>query len=151
MYIYQCVNAIQECISEHQDASPLCTGRLVTAANLTTKWGFSAKAMLTCKKCHFVSKEKNLYREIYEGKPGRRPADINRAFAMGIMNTSTGPTGAQRLFTSMKKSVPAPSSMEKQLHHVGKKLEEMNKADMARQRSLVKNTLEHAGYPKGSR
>ena len=148
VHLPTCVNAIQECISEHQDASPLCTGRLVTAANLTTKWGFSAKAMLTCKKCHFVSKEKNLYREIYEGKPGRRPADINRAFAMGMLNVNTGPTGATRMFTSMNKSVPAPSSIVKQLRHVGEKMEEMNKADMARQRRLVKNTLEHAGYPK---
>ena len=80
-----------------------------------------------------MSEENNLYREIYEGKPGPRPADIDRAFAMGIMNASTGPAGAQRLFTSMNKSVPAPSSIVKQLRHVGKKLEEMNKADMARQ------------------
>ena len=70
MYNYQHVSTLFR--NEHQEASSSCTGRFATAANLTTKWWFSAKVRLTCKKCHFVSEEKNLYREIYDGNRGRR-------------------------------------------------------------------------------
>ena len=57
VHLPTCVNAIQECISEHQEESLSCPGRLITAANLTTKWGFSARMRLTCQKCRLCLKK----------------------------------------------------------------------------------------------
>ena len=37
--------------------------------------------------------------------------------------------------------------MQKQLNHAGDKIRELNEKDMAKQITMLKDTLEHAGYP----
>ena len=51
-------SAVQQCITEHGQTHPACSGRLVTAYNLITKWGVSAIVRLKCDSCDFVSQKK---------------------------------------------------------------------------------------------
>ncbi len=143
-----CVDAIQDMIVEHKTQYPKCHGRLVSAANLLTKWGVSAIAQLMCNKCNFISSKKKLYREVPHTGRGRKCAEPNRSLALGLMNTSIGAAGAQRLMGSMNKTLPAPSALQKQLNHVGDTIRSLNENDMGHQRKILKDTLEHAGYAR---
>lgn len=119
VHLPTCVNALQDCIVEHGETNPGCTGRLVTAAKLVTKWGVSAIIQLGCNMCSFVSEKQKLFREVPHTGRGRKSAEPNRSLAVGLFATSIGTAGAQRLLSSMNKTIPAPSSMQRQLNKVG--------------------------------
>lgn len=145
-----CVDVIQDAVGEHKSQYPKCHGRLITAANLVTKWGVSAIVQLKCNnnKCKFLSSKKKLYREVARSGRGRKCAEPNRGLALGLMNSSIGGAGAQRLMSSMNKTLPASSALQKQLNFVGDKIRSLNEDDMANQRKRLKDTLEHAGYAR---
>ena len=140
------VNVIQDCIIEHSKTSSGCTGRLVTSANLVTKWFLSATIKLKCNICSFVSSKHKLFLEVSRAGPGRRHAEPNRALAVGLLWTSIGVAGSKRLFASMGKAIPADSAMQRQINSVGDKICTLNTTDMNLQRAELKNTLQHAGY-----
>jgi hypothetical protein len=142
------VNAVQDCIVEHSQTSPRCQGRLVTASNLVIKWGLSAIMQLKCNTCVFVSAKHKLFREVTCTGPGRKCAEPNRALAVGLFSSSIGVAGSQRIFASIGKTLPAPSSMQKQLNVVGDKIRTLNETDMALQRAKVKDVLEYGGYTR---
>ena len=142
------VSVIQDCIIEHSKTSSGCTGRLVTSANLVTKWGLSATIKLKCNFCSFVSSKHKVFREVSRAGPGRRHAEPYRALAVGLLSTSIGVAGSKRLFASMGKVIPADSAMQRQINSVGDKICALNATDMNLQRAELKNTLQHAGYSR---
>ena len=128
----------------HQDAQV----RLVTSANLVTKWGLSATIKLKCNICSFVSSKHKLFRKVSRAGPGRRNAEPNRALAVGLLSTSIGVAGSKRMFASMGIAIPADSAMQRQINSVGDKICTLNTTDMNLQRAELKNTLQHAGYSR---
>ena len=148
VHLPTCVDAVQDILNEHSGHNPECLGRLTTKNELTTKWGVTASIQLKCNSCQFVSATKKLYREVPKTGRGRKAAEPNRSLALGLCNTAVGATGAQRLLSSMNKTCPSTSAMQKQLNQVGDELKTLNEEDMARQRGLLKDTLELAGYPR---
>ena len=141
------LDAIQDVIIEHSEHSPACPGRLVRASNLITKWGVSAIIQLKCNTCKYVSSKRKLFREVPKTGKGRKAAEPNRSFALGLCNTSIASTGAQRLLSSMNKTCPAPSALQKQLNQVGNEVKKLNENNMAAHRGKLKDTLEIAGFP----
>lgn len=113
VHLPTCVTAIQDCVIEHGQHKPACKGRLITAASLYTKWGVSSMIRLKCDCCYFVSQKHKLYREVSGGGRGRRSAEPNRSLAVGLYQSSIANAGAQRLLTSMNKTIPSPSSLQK--------------------------------------
>jgi len=150
VHLPTCVKAVQDCVSQHGKTKPGCTGYLVTSNHLYQKWGVSAAIQLKCNTCSFVSSKHKLYQEVIREGKGRRCAQPNRSLALGLYNTSIATAGAQRLLTSMNKSVPCVSGLQRQLNHVGDIVRSVNKTDMATQRRLVKDTLENAGYDRNA-
>ena len=139
-------SAVQQCITEHGQTHPACSGRLVTAYNLITKWGVSAIVRLKCDSCDFVSQKNKLFREITTPGRGRNPAEPNRSLAVGLNCTSIGNAGAQRLFAAMAINTPTQSSLQKQLNTVGDKITVLNNMDMEAHRTKLKDVLEYGGY-----
>ena len=142
------VDAVQDCIIEHKKSSPLCQARLSTDADLTTKWGITAEIKLKCNTCNFISARHKLYREVPSLRPGRNSAEPNWALAVGMVSGNVGIPCSQRLFSTIGNTVPSTSSMQRQLNHAGDKIRDLNEKDMAKQITVLKNTLEYAGYPR---
>ena len=143
------VDAVQDCIIEHNKSSPLCQGRLSTDADLTTKWDITAKIQLKCNTCYFIFARHKLYLEVPSLRPGRKSAEPNRALAVAKLLTNVRIAGSQRVFSSIgNTTVPSASSMQKQLNHAGDKIRDLNEKDMAKQIIMLKDTLEYAGYPR---
>lgn len=142
------VDVVQDCVIEHINTSPRCKGRLSIPAALVTKWGLCAIIQLKCNTCGYVSTKCKLYREVPRSGPGRRCAEPNRALAVGMLSTSLGMAGSQRLFSAIGNTLPATSSMQRHLNTVGDTIKDLNETDMARQRTRLKDTLENGGYPR---
>lgn len=148
VHLQTTVDLVQDCTTEHSGKSPGCSGRLVTSTDLVTKWGLSAIIQLKCNTCAFVSAKHKLFREVPRDGRGRRCAEPNRALAAGLISTSIGAAGSRRLFSAIGKTLPAPSSMQKQLNKAGDIIGELNETDMALQRTKLKDILEHGGYDR---
>lgn len=148
VHLTTCVNAIQDCVIEHGLFNLTCKGRLMTPANLFTKWGVSCIIRLKCDSCRYISEKQKLYRELPSPGKGRKSAEPNRSLAVGLYNTSIAMAGVQRLLSSMNKPAPSSSSLQSQLNKVGKTVRHMNETDMCEQRTKLKNILEHCGYPR---
>ena len=130
---------------EHTATFPDCHGRIVTAANLTTK-SVSAIVQLRCNTCRFVSSKRKLFREVSHRGKGRKCAEPNRSLALGLLNTSIFTAGVQRLLLSVNKTTPASYGLQKRMNSVGSAIQKLNVEDMAKQRRKLKDMLQHSGY-----
>ena len=150
VHLPTCVDAVLAISKEHNKLHPTCAGHLATDSELMEKWGVTASFHLKCKSCNFVSGKYKLYREVSKQGRGRKAAEPNRSLAVGLCNTSIAATGAQRLLSSMNKTCPSMSSMQKHLNQVGDEIRKLDEEDMGRHRGLLMDILELAGYPRNT-
>ena len=68
VHLPTCVDAIQDMVIEHKARFPGCHGRLITATNLTTKWGVSAIVQLKCNKCRLFPATEDCFPKFHIGE-----------------------------------------------------------------------------------
>lgn len=115
------------------------------AINSEHKWGLAWRYSLKCVNCRYVSEVYKLYKEVDSPKPGRNPAAVNLALQVGLQDCPVGNTRARLLFTSVDVPPPCRSTMQRTANTVGSKVTQLNRADMQKKVTLVKEHQRRSG------
>ncbi|KAH3864327.1 hypothetical protein DPMN_027344 [Dreissena polymorpha] len=78
---------------KHRLRSVKCKGNLVIDGSASIKWGLGWKERLHCTRCRYVGEHYKLYNEVPSSTRGRKAAQINVGFQIGVASTSIGNTG----------------------------------------------------------
>ncbi len=150
-YIYGIVHFQKETefwnsvVKQHRQYRQHCNGDLRYDDDRGEKWGLAWSKVLRCDKCGFISKKHKLYSEIDTGKPGRKPADINRRIPIGLSRHGIGISGFIDIMCSGDIAPPSYSSLQKSTNKIDKVLQKAGKEDMKKRRAKLKRTKLHKG------
>lgn len=132
--------------SEHRNLNPDCNGRLRWHMPGEIQRGLCWREQLSCDSCDYVSKRKNLYKEVQTNKRGPKPASANYGLQVGLAHTGTSNTGFCKMILATNTPAPSKSSMQATANKVGKILVETNKADMKKIRQDLRDVQVARGY-----
>ncbi len=127
-------NLFNEAYREH----PGCEGELIFDHFREKKVGLAWQQGLKCTVCMYQSRVHKLYREVYTGKPGRRPAELNLALQVGLSQSPAGNCAARVILNSTGIPAPSASGLQKSSNKVSQVLVSLNEEDMEHQRQEVK-------------
>ncbi|KAH3779591.1 hypothetical protein DPMN_157394 [Dreissena polymorpha] len=116
---------------KHRLCNSKCRGDLVIDGAASIKWGFGWKERLKCTRCLYVGKHYKLFNEVTTKGKGRRSAQINIGFQIGVASTSIGNTSSRRIMNASNIIAPTPCVMQKQGNKVWAALKCMNDNSMA--------------------
>ncbi|KAH3793725.1 hypothetical protein DPMN_147243 [Dreissena polymorpha] len=116
---------------KHRLCNSKCRGDLVIDGVASIKWGFGWKERLKCTRCLYVGKHYKLFNEVNTKGKGRRSAEINIGFQIGVASTSIGNTSSRRIMNTSNIIAPTPNAMQKQANKVCAALKCLNEKSMA--------------------
>ena len=115
-----------------------CKGELVIDVDHSGKWGMSWYERLKCSKCKYKSRYYRLFEQAKSKTRGRKSSKCNRNLANGLMTTSSGNVGFNRVLTCMNVPNPALSGMQNQTNQVGNTMVQLNIAKMKQKRQALR-------------
>ena len=139
---------INDVVHEHSAYSVGCNGVLQYDFDREESRGLGQRAAMKCEKCHYTSNRYTLY-EIKQ-EPSRRGRDtvaMNEAVQIGL--TQSRISNASLRLTMMSANIKPPSEkgMQTSANKVCDQVELLNKMDMKKLRTRVKNINRFRGNP----
>ena len=141
------LSMINDLIASHLNCSPTCTTPYFQLSE-EKQWGLGWQWILRCDKCTFVSDRYKLFKEIDNGKPGRKAGAVNYGFETGVMNSTIGNDSARFILTSAGIPPISKSGMQRITNRVSDKIVDLVEDETA---TMVKNLQERnktLGLPK---
>ncbi|KAH3774675.1 hypothetical protein DPMN_176061 [Dreissena polymorpha] len=116
---------------KHRLKTAKCKGDLVIDGSASIKWGLGWRERLKCTRCRYVGQHYRLYNEVPSSSRGRKAAQINVGFQIGVASTSIGNTGFRRILNTTNIIAPSPLAMQNQANKVNSALKSLNERSMS--------------------
>jgi hypothetical protein len=139
-------------IRNHMAQYPFCQGKIVVSSTKYTKCGWGFSAVLCCTICEYETPKCRFY-EIETGKQGRgrRSAKINVQMAVALTKHPYGSTGVREIMAACDIAPPSSEAMRKTDNKVADAFVALNKEQLAKNRTLIKEVVAiRKGYKHGS-
>jgi hypothetical protein len=132
-----CINGL---VQEHTEMSTCTAPNFVTSKVI--KKGVTSRMSFKCTNCAFISSIYQLYNEIPKTGRGCKPAAVNVGLQVGLQETAIGNTKLRVILSGGNIYSPSSSSMQKLANSVTEKTIDLNKTDMHKRLSHLREIQE---------
>ncbi len=141
----KCEEMWNKCTKEHVQWSSDCVGNLYFDPEREVKVGVAWKEAVYCDMCSYRSGLHKLYTNAETGKPGPKPAALNRALQVGLSETMISNTAMRTILMAADIPAPAHSSMQRAANTVGQTLIQVSKENMHEEQEYLKDLNQKCG------